>query len=230
MKVDKVVFGLYFLLCFLVGVVSLCHFNELVLYLKGGIVIVIALCFFVKTKKFSPVVTAVLLLSFFGETYYLFVKSYTETVPIVLFLCVNLIFLRLSWVEVRRKNWKQSEFIKLLLLMGVITVFVYAILSLDLRDTDVNFVLYIIYSIVFVTMFILSFANLVKTHHRSSLFLVLFGVTVFVSDLFFLLNNYFIKLTFLRTGGNLAQVIGYYFMTHYFLVRKREEEINLIMN
>jgi hypothetical protein len=49
-------------------------------------------------------------------------------------------------------------------------------------------------------------------------------MTVFVSDLSFLLNNYFIKLAFLGIGGNLAQVLGYYFMMQYFLVRTMKED------
>jgi len=224
MKIDRLLVVLYFVLCFMVGVLSVFRLGEIILYLKGAIVLVVALIFFVQDSKFSLVVATILLLSFFGETYYLYVKSYTETIPIVLFLCINLIFLGLSWLDVKEKEWSQAEFFKLVVLMGLLGVFVYIILSLDLKNTDVNFILYIIYSIVFVVMFILSFANFVKTHQQSSLNLVLFCLSVFVSDLSFLLNNYFIKLAYLRIGGNLSQVLGYYLMMQYFLERNKKED------
>nr|WP_315173279.1 lysoplasmalogenase family protein [uncultured Flavobacterium sp.] len=224
MKIDRLLVVLYFVLCFMVGVLSIFRLGEIILYLKGAIVLVVALIFFVQDSKFSLVVATILLLSFFGETYYLYVKSYTETIPIVLFLCINLIFLGLSWLDVKEKEWSQTEFFKLVVLMGLLSVFVYIILSLDLKNTDVNFILYIIYSIVFIVMFILSFANFVKTHQKSSLYLVLFCLSVFVSDLSFLLNNYFIKLAFLRIGGNLSQVLGYYLMMQYFLERNKKED------
>jgi hypothetical protein len=208
----------------MVGVLSIFRLGEIILYLKGAIVLVVALIFFVQESKFSPVVATLLSLSFFGETYYLYVKSYTETIPIVLFLCINLIFLGLSWLDVKEKEWSQAEFFKLVVLMGLLGALAYIILSLDLKSTDVNFILYIIYSIVFVVMFILSFANFVKTHQKSSLYLVLFGLSVFMSDLSYLLNNYFIKLAFLRIGGNLSQVLGYYLMLNYFLERNKKEE------
>ena len=224
MKIDRLLVVLYFVLCFMVGVLSVFRLGEIILYLKGAIVLVVALIFFVQDSKFSLVVATILLLSFFGETYYLYVKSYTETIPIVLFLCINLIFLGLSWLDVKEKEWSQTEFFKLVVLMGLLSVFVYIILSLDLKNTDVNFILYIVYSIGFVVMFILAFANFVKTHQKSSLYLVLFCLSVFVSDLSFLLNNYFIKLAFLRIGGNLSQVLGYYLMMQYFLERNKKED------
>ncbi|TAF68798.1 MAG: hypothetical protein EAZ58_08175 [Flavobacterium sp.] len=224
MKIDRLLVVLYFVLCFMVGVFSVFRLSEIILYLKGAIVLVVALIFFVQNTKFSPIVAIILLLSFFGETYYLYVKSYTETIPIVLFLCINLIFLVLSWLDVKEKEWSKTEFFKLLVLMGLLSVFAYSILSLDFKNTDVNFILYIIYSIVFVVMFILSFASFVKTHQTSKLYLVLFGISVFVSDLSFLLNNYFIKLAFLRIGGNLSQVLGYYLMMRYFLESNKIEE------
>lgn len=224
MKVDRLLVVLYFVLCSMVGVLSVFRLSESILYLKGAIVLVVALIFFIQHSKFNLVVASVLVLSFFGETYYLFVKSYTEIIPIALFLGINLIFLGLSWLDVKEKDWSQTEFLKLLVLMGFLSVFVYIILSLDLKNTDVNFILYIIYSIVFVVMFILSFANFVKTHQKSSMYLVLFCLSVFISDLSFLLNNYFIKLTFLRIGGNLSQVLGYYLMMQYFLERNKKEE------
>lgn len=224
MKIDRLLVVLYFVLCFLVGVFSVFRWSEIILYLKGAIVLVIALIFFVQDAKFSPIVVIILLLSFFGETYYLYVKSYTETIPIVLFLCINLIFLVLSWLDVKEKEWSKTEFFKLLVLMGLLSVFACSILSLDFKNTDVNFILYIIYSIVFVVMFILSFASFVKNHQKSKLYLVLFGISVFVSDLSFLLNNYFIKLAFLRIGGNLSQVLGYYLMMLYFLESNKKEE------
>nr|WP_315144363.1 lysoplasmalogenase family protein [uncultured Flavobacterium sp.] len=224
MKIDRILVVLYFVLCCMVGVLSIFRLGEIILYLKGAIVLVVALIFFVQESKFSPVVATLLLLSFFGETYYLYVKSYTETIPIVLFLCINLIFLVLSWLDVKEKEWSQAEFFKLVVLMGLLGALAYIILSLDLKNTDVNFILYIIYSIVFVVMFILSFANFVKTHQKSSLYLVLFGLSVFISDLSYLLNNYFIKLAFLRIGGNLSQVLGYYLMLNYFLERNKKEE------
>ncbi len=224
MKIDRILVVLYFVLCCMVGVLSIFRLGEIILYLKGAIVLVVALIFFVQESKFSPVVATLLLLSFFGETYYLYVKSYTETIPIVLFLCINLIFLGLSWLDVKEKEWSQAEFFKLVVLMGLLGALAYIILSLDLKNTDVNFILYIIYSIVFVVMFILSFANFVKTHQKSSLYLVLFGLSVFISDLSYLLNNYFIKLAFLRIGGNLSQVLGYYLMLNYFLERNKKEE------
>ncbi|VXB87171.1 membrane hypothetical protein [Flavobacterium sp. 9R] len=230
MKIDRILVVLYFVLCCMVGVLSIFRLGEIILYLKGAIVLVVALIFFVQESKFSPVVATLLLLSFFGETYYLYVKSYTETIPIVLFLCINLIFLVLSWLDVKEKEWSQAEFFKLVVLMGLLGAFVYIILSLDLKHTNVNFVLYIIYSIVFVVMFILSFANFVKTHQKSSLYLVLFGLSVFISDLSFLLNNYFIKLAFLRIGGNLSQVLGYYLMLNYFLERNKKEEFIKVDN
>jgi hypothetical protein len=192
MKIDRLLVVLYFVLCFLVGVFSVFRWSEIILYLKGAIVLVIALIFFVQDAKFSPIVAIILLLSFFGETYYLYVKSYTETIPIVLFLCINLIFLVLSWLDVKEKEWSKTEFFKLLVLMGLLSVFSCGILSLDFKNTDENFILYIIYSIVFVVMFILSFASFVKTHQKSKLYLVLFSISVFFSDLSFLLNNYFI--------------------------------------
>lgn len=224
MKIDRILVVLYFVLCCMVGILSIFRLGEIILYLKGAIVLVVALIFFVQDSKFSPVVATLLLLSFFGETYYLYVKSYTETIPIVLFLCINLIFLVLSWLDVKEKEWSQAEFFKLVVLMGLLGALAYIILSLDLKNTDVNFILYIIYSIVFVVMFILSFANFVKTHQKSSLYLVLFGLSVFISDLSYLLNNYFIKLAFLRIGGNLSQVLGYYLMLNYFLERNKKEE------
>ncbi|MEM0576805.1 lysoplasmalogenase family protein [Flavobacterium polysaccharolyticum] len=230
MKIDRLLVVLYFVLCFMVGVLSIFRLGEIILYLKGVIVLVVALIFFVQDSKFSPVVATILLLSFFGETYYLYVKSYTETIPIVLFLCINLIFLGLSWLDVKEKEWSQAEFFKLVVLMGLLGALAYIILSLDLKNTDVNFILYIIYSIVFVVMFILSFANFVKTHQKSSLYLVLFGLSVFISDLSLLLNNYFIKLAFLRIGGNLSQVLGYYLMMHYFLERNKKEEFIKVDN
>lgn len=230
MKIDRILVVLYFVLCCMVGILSIFRLGEIILYLKGAIVLVVALIFFVQESKFSPVVATLLLLSFFGETYYLYVKSYTETIPIVLFLGINLIFLGLSWLDVKEKEWSQAEFFKLVVLMGLLGALAYIILSLDLKNTDVNFILYIIYSIVFVVMFILSFANFVKTHQKSSLYLVLFGLSVFISDLSFLLNNYFIKLAFLRIGGNLSQVLGYYLMLHYFLERNKKEEFIKVDN
>jgi cytochrome c oxidase subunit IV len=95
------------------------------------------------------------------------------------------------------------------------------VLSLKLEKVDFSFSIFVVYAIILGLLCVLSTISYIKKHTAIFLNLVLMACCFLISDIFYVLNYFYLSLSALRATAVLTQVLSYYFMVRYFLERDK---------
>ena len=115
----------------------------------------------------------------------------------------------------------------LLLLLGYFT---FTILSLNIESIVSNYGMYLVYGIVLTTLAAVSAANYLSDNSTVFLHLSCMALCMVVSDLFFCIYRFMIKLPVIDYINLFSQFMSYFFMVKYFNTRKkvRKREVSAI--
>lgn len=102
----------------------------------------------------------------------------------------------------------------------MITIIAYlsiSILSLQFDKMKTDFSVIIIYSVVLSSLIAISAINYISKSNYAFLNMLLMSVCFMFSDIFYILNGFYLSLSAFRLLEMATQVFSYYFMVNYFI-------------
>lgn len=132
--------------------------------------------------------------------YLILLKFAIEDRAVIKFNLFNIIFLAL-----------------LLLLLGY---FLFTILNLNIDSIAMNYMMYLIYGIVMISLAIVSAYNYLSENSSNFLYLSCMALCIVVSDLFYCISKFMIQLSIIDNINLFSQFMSYFFMVKYFNSRK----------
>ncbi|MNX12561.1 hypothetical protein D3C86_423440 [compost metagenome] len=188
------------------------------IYSKGVLVPSIFIYYLI-TNNYKTDIEKILifLFSFSGEVYFLIDNTYTEIIPIISFLLVYVFILKYVISDFKKIKLYKKDFSSILVAVLMILVLFFTILNLQFEKMQFDFSFIIIYSTVLGFLSFLSFANFISKPSYRFLNLILMSTCFIISDIFYMLDNFYFSLSTFRILGSSTQVLSYFFMVRYFI-------------
>lgn len=209
---------LYFFSC-----VAAVSFNAMgdytsAIYSKGVLVPSIFIYYLITNNyKIDLLKILIFIFSFCGEVYFLIDNTYTEMIPIVSFLLVYIFILKYVISDFKKIKLYKKDFSPILIAVLLILILFCSILNLQFERMEIDFSLIVIYSSVLAFLSFLSFACFISKPSYSFLNLILMSTCFIISDIFYMLDNFYFTLSTFRILGSSTQVLSYYFLVTYFI-------------
>ncbi len=218
MKLNRPSLILYFTACILVVLFKVLEYDLSVLYIKSTIIPLVFIYYLITNEyKISWTKALVFLFCFIGDIFNLLKFDISPLGSLLSFLIVNLLLLKLSVQDFRRLKFNRRDRFPVFVSFLIIAVVSTSILSLKFEKMKVDLSLYIIYGIILSLLIFVSIANYIKKPNLTFLNLVVLCICFFVSDVFFLINKFYLSLYAFSFIHIFVQVFSYFFMVTYFI-------------
>ena len=120
----------------------------------------------------------------------------------------------------RKFNLYNIVFVGLLLLL--LGYFLFTVLSLNNVSVQLNYVMYLVYGIVLISLATVSALNYLSNNSTVFLYLSSMALCIVVSDLFYCISKFMIRLPIIDNINLFFQFMSYFFMVKYFNARTPE--------
>ena len=218
MKLNRPSLILYFIACILVVLFKVLEYDLSVLYIKSTIIPLVFIYYLITNEyKISWTKALIFLFCFIGDIFNLLKFDISPLGSLLSFLIVNLLLLKLSVQDFRRLKFYKADRLPTFVSFFFIAVISTSILSLKFEKMKVDLSLYIIYGIILSLLIFVSIANYIKKPNLTFLNLVVLCICFFVSDVFFLINKFYLSLYAFSFIHIFVQVFSYFFMVTYFI-------------
>lgn len=209
---------LYFTACIFVVLFKVLEYDLYVLYLKSIIIPLVFIYYLITNDyKISWTKALIFLFCFLGDIFNLLNFDISALGALLSFLIVNLLLLKLSYQDFRRLKFSKSDRFPIFVSFFFITIISTSILSLKFEKMKFDLSLYIIYGIILSLLIFVSITNYIKKTNFTFLNLVVMCICSMVSDVFFLINKYYLSLYAFSFIHIFVQVFSYFFMVTYFI-------------
>ena len=209
---------LYFTACIFIVLFKVLEYDLYVLYLKSIIIPLVFIYYLITNEyKISWTKALIFLFCFLGDIFNLLNFDISALGALLSFLIVNLLLLKLSYQDFRRLKFSKSDRLPIFVSFFFITVISTSILSLKFEKMKFDLSLYIIYGIILSLLIFVSITNYIKKTNFTFLNLVVMCICSMVSDVFFLINKYYLSLYAFSFIHIFVQVFSYFFMVTYFI-------------
>ena len=125
--------------------------------------------------------------------------------------------LKLSCDDFRSLKYDKNDRFPILISSLFIVAIGISVLSLQFENMVFDFSLYLIYGIVLSLLILVSITNYIKKTNYAFLNLGIMCLCFMISDVFFVINKFYLSLYSLSLIGTAVQVFSYFFMVTYFL-------------
>lgn len=218
MKINTVFLFLYFFICLLTIYFSFMGENMLQIYSKAIVVPSIFIYYLITNNyKINFEKVMIFLVSFIGEIYFIVDNSLTEITPIICFMIVYLVLIKLIIRDFNKLKFINEKILQIIILVFLVCVFALTILNLEFDNLKINFLYFTIYGIVLGILTVLSFANFILKPCYTFFNLVLMSICFVFSDVLYLIDNYYLQNCVLKVLAISTQVFSYFFMIEYFI-------------
>jgi hypothetical protein len=237
MKPNRPSLILYFTACFWVVIFKFLEYDSYVVYAKSLIIPSVFIYYFITNNyKISPIKAFVFLFCFIGDVINIINFGISQLLSLLSFLLVYLLLLKLTYDD--SKSLKFDERDRLPIFISLLFVFAisFSVLSLQFENMVFNLSLYIIYGVVLGIFIFISITNYIKKPNFAFLNLVLFCLCSMISDVFFMINKFYLSLFAFDFIQVSVQVFSYFFMVTYFisndrhLIKNNGNDVNLDNN
>ena len=214
---------MYFIACmvYMLGVVL--DNNELMLVSKPVIVPAIFFYYLQERKiKFSWTYTLITILFFTGDMIVLIDSENLFVVIIAVFLLAYLFFLKGlvdDLVTIRLRFINKTHLFALLICVFFLIFLLISIVDVLIENKTENLGLIVLYGIVLVSLGTLASLNYIIKPSRYTTFMILASLSFVISDVFYILKKDFLEIEILDYLNNFTQVVSYYFLTQYYLLK-----------
>jgi len=209
---------LYFTACIFIVLFKVLEYDLYVLYLKSIIIPLVFIYYLITNEyKISWTKALIFLFCFLGDIFNLLNFDISALGALLSFLIVNLLLLKLSYQDFRRLKFNKSDRLPIFVSFFFITIISTSILSLKFERMKFDLSLYIIYGIILSLLIFVSITNYIKKTNFTFLNLVVMCICSMVSDVFFLINKYYLSLYAFSFIHIFVQVFSYFFMVTYFI-------------
>lgn len=214
---------MYFIACmvYMLGVVL--DNNELMLVSKPVIVPAIFFYYLQERKiKFSWTYTLITILFFTGDMIVLIDSENLFVVIIAVFLLAYLFFLKGlvdDLVTIRLRFINKTHLFALLICVFFLIFLLISIVDVLIENKTENLGLIVLYGIVLVSLGTLASLNYIIKPSRYTTFMILASLSFVISDVFYILKKDFLEIEILDYLNNFTQIVSYYFLTQYYLLK-----------
>jgi hypothetical protein len=229
MKANAPSLVLYFLACAITILFNLMETYTFAIYSKAVIVPSIFIYYLVTNNyRISGTKSLIFLFSFIGEVYLLMDNTYTETTPIICFLLVYSLILKFVISDFRKLSFNKKEVFQILGMLILISSLFITILNLKLEKLRFDFSVFIVYAFLLGILSLLSFSNFIAKPSYTFLNLILMSICFIISNVFYVLDNFYFPLMTFKIIENIAQIFSYFFMVNYFIGNDKSRAENII--
>jgi hypothetical protein len=220
MKASTPSLVLFFVASFFAILFKMLEYNSLVLYAKSIIIPSLFIYYLVSNNyRITFIKALVFLLCFMRDVFILLNIKESALGSFLSILFVYLILLILSLKDFRglKFNYKDSaSILTLVLLLGTIC---YSVLNLKLEGLDLSFSLYVIFGIVLTLLSVVVLSNYIKNESYVFVNSMMMCVCFIITDIFFVLYNFYFNLYIFSLISVVTQVLSYFFMVKYFIAK-----------
>lgn len=218
MKLNKPSLILYFIVFALVVLFKILGWNAYVLYAKSLIIPLLFVYYFITNNySISWLKALILLLCFIGDLFNLLQFEISPLGALISFLLAYVLLLKLAFDDFRGLKFNERDHIPIFVLFVFVAVIFISILSLNFENMIYDISLYVIYGIVLSVLVFISLVNFIKNPNNAFMNLLLMCVGSMVSDVFFVINSFYLSLYTFSFIQVTVQAISYFFMINYFI-------------
>jgi uncharacterized membrane protein YhhN len=222
MKPNKPSLQFYFVACFFVVVFKLSGLQSYMLYTKSVIIPLLFIYYFITNNyKISLVKALVFLFCFIGDIFNLIQFEMSPLGALFSFLVVHLLLMKLAIDDLRSLLFDKSDRVPIVVVSLFVAAITISVLSLRYENMAFDFTLYIIYGIAAALLNFVAITNYLKKANVTFLNLMVFSVSSMLSDVFFMINKYYLPLFAFGLIQVFVQVFSYLFMVSYFIANDR---------
>jgi hypothetical protein len=133
------------------------------------------------------------------------------------FMLVYLLLIRHLIRDFKTLKFNKSDILTILGVVILITYLSITILSLQFEKMKTDFSIIIIYSVVLSVLICISVVSYIARSSYAFLNLVLMATCFMLSDIFYVLNGFYLRLSAFSLIEMASQVFSYFFMVNYFI-------------
>lgn len=218
MKANTPSLILYFSACFFTILFNLIGQEEYVFYAKSLVVPSIFIYYLTTNNyKIDLIKGGIFLFSFIGDVFILMSDNNSEVGSVLSFLTVYLLLIIHLVNGFKKLKFNRTDVLSILCVIFVMLVLSFTILSLQFEKMKTDFSIIIMYSIILGTLICISVVNYITKSNYAFLNLVLMSTCFLLSDVFYVLNGFYLSLFTFSLIEIITQVFSYYFMVNYFI-------------
>lgn len=196
------------------------EYASLVLYAKS-IIIPSLFIYYLVANNYRLTLTKALifLLCFMRDVFVLLNSKESALGSFLCILFVYMVLLKLSLKDFRDSKINFNDSASILVIALLIGSICYSVLNLKLEKLDFSFSLYILFGVVLSLLSIVIITNYIKNESYAFVNAMMMCVCFIITDIFFVLYNFYYKLYVFSLISVVTQVLSYFFMVKYFLVK-----------
>jgi len=221
MRTKQIALILY-VMCCLLAIFAAITDNDMLMLLSKPAIIPAILYYYLtsKTTKVNWILFSVLMLNFIGDTIVLLeIKDQTLIIMIPYFFSYLLLFCFVL-KDVRKMKFLLSGVFMASLIFCFLMYVLYQLIQM-FEDTNPELITpVLIYGIVLAILgCIIAYCYYVKVT-AFTFYMLMFALTSIVSDVFYMLFHFIFQISFLNYFEFAAQLLSYYFLVKYFVLRR----------
>jgi hypothetical protein len=203
-------------------------FFSLVLYTKSIIIPSLFIYYFVLSNyKVSFTKAFIFLLCFMRDVFVILNIKESALGAFLCILLVYLLLLKFSLKDFRYLKFNYRDSGSIIILTLVIGTICYSVLNLKLEKLELSFSLYVFFGIVLSFLSIVSITNYIKIGSYAFFNLMLMCVCFIITDVFFVIYNFYMKIYAFTLISIITQVLSYFFMVSYLIEKEKIQEIEV---
>lgn len=212
----------YFVSCILFVVFTMLRMDNCVLLSKSVIIPAIFVYYFIENRyRINWAQVLIISLCYAGDVYILLDYKENFLASVISFLFAHLVILFYVLVDFRTVKFRKKDILPIFVIVVFLIYLLITILGLQFKNTLADFSIFIFYGITLAVLSCFSMANYISKGSYAFLNLVLMVTCFIVSDVFYVLNHFYLELPIFEIITISAQVLSYYFMVKYFILRKK---------
>jgi hypothetical protein len=212
----------YFLACIFTVLFNLIGQEEYLFYAKSLVVPSIFIYYFaINNYKIDLIKSGIFLFSFIGDIFILMNYNDSEIGSVLSFLIVYLLLIIHLIRGFKKRNFDKIDILSLISVIIAMVVLSITILSLPFEKMKTDFSIIIIYSIALSILICISVIKYITKSNFVFLNLLLMSVCFLLSDIFYVLNGFYLSLSVFSLIEISTQVFSYFFMVNYFIANDK---------
>ena len=218
MKVKSILLILYFTICLATILFEIRNQSMLVVHAKLFIIPIISIYYLVVCNyKIKFIKGLILCFCFIGQNFVILFPNDSAIGSLLGFLLANLLLLFLVFQEFKKLRLKKTDMIPILISLLLICLTCITVMSLEYEKIKIDFSLYNLYAIILSTLCFFTVNYYIKKGSYAFFNLVLMISCFVFSDIFFMLNYFYLKIPVFSLIAVITQVLSYFFMINYFI-------------
>ncbi|CAM3718833.1 lysoplasmalogenase family protein [Flavobacterium saliperosum] len=219
---------LYFVACTVFMLAVMLNNSELMLVTKPIIVPAIFFYYLQEKRRINWSYVVIIMLFFIGDMTVLIDLPDFFVLIVSVFLIAYLFFLKGlvdDLVAIRLGGINRTHLFALLLCVFFLIYLLISIMDVLIEAKTENMCLMVLYGIILVAIGTIASMNYIIKPSRYTTFMIFASLSFVISDVFYILKKDFLEIEILNYLNNFTQIVSYYYLTKYYLLKDSKNEI-----